>query len=205
MNWSEVFEKRYEIHQKWPKIWDLPLVHKRFELAIEHLAHPDRLLDLGADRREWETRLKRVWPDLVYRSMDINRGQRHDWYDLKDVDETFEALLCLEVIEHLPREEGCELLSRAHALLETGGRLVLTTPNIWCPPNYLRDATHVQPWAYDEIGGLLLSLGFQVTGMYRLWNAAFLDRCFRLSLGHWLHRYIGIDFARTLFVAARKT
>ncbi len=49
--------------------------------------------------------------------------------DLADVDERFDCVTLIEVIEHLSPDEIRALFSEAARLLEPGGRLVITTPN----------------------------------------------------------------------------
>jgi 2-polyprenyl-3-methyl-5-hydroxy-6-metoxy-1,4-benzoquinol methylase len=48
---------------------------------------------------------------------------------LAAVDETFDCITLIEVIEHLNKEEATLLLSHISKKLKPGGRLVLTTPN----------------------------------------------------------------------------
>ena len=76
MDWSLLFEKRYEIHKRYPSIWNVPLWRKRFALVARHLKPGARLLDVGADKREWESRLKAHDPQLSYFSMDIPSRRR---------------------------------------------------------------------------------------------------------------------------------
>jgi SAM-dependent methyltransferase len=204
MNWSALFEHRYAIHKRWPRIWDVPLARKRQPLLLTQFRGCRRLLEVGADRRRWEPRLLSAMPDLEYLSMDINREHPHDWYDLADVQGSFGGILMLEVIEHLPRDEGVAVLKRLLELLEPQGRLILSTPNIWYPPQYFRDATHVQPWAYDELGGVLEAVGFELEGVWRFWNGTLWQRLLKAGPMGWWHRQLGIDYAKTILLSARK-
>jgi len=204
MDWSLLFEKRYEIHKRYPQIWDVPLWRKRFGLVSSHMKKAAKILDVGADKREWESRFKAHDPDCSYSSMDINRSQNHDFYDLEAITGEYDLILLLEVIEHIPLEKGEHMLRTLYQRLAPGGVIVLTTPNIWRPSQYLRDATHVQPYAYDELGGLLTYCQFDLIGIWRLWNSHVLDRFTRLTVGKYLHRYVGVDFAKTLMAVAKK-
>lgn len=49
--------------------------------------------------------------------------------DLANIDETFDCITLIEVIEHLDRSEAGALLREISRKLKPGGKLVLTTPN----------------------------------------------------------------------------
>jgi predicted SAM-dependent methyltransferase len=149
-------------------------------------------------------RLKLHYPNLIYKSMDVDRARHHDYYSLEEIQESFDVIFLFEVIEHLSLQEGIQLIKKLHQLLNEGGRLVLTTPNVLNPSRYWRDATHKVAYCYDELGGLLLSQGFKIKVMYRTYNDAFHRYLFRVYVMSVLHRYLGIDFAKSILVVAEK-
>ncbi len=203
-SWSRLFEHRDKIHEKYPEIWDLKILRKRFPLLLETVRDGERVLDVGASNRNLEARLKRHFPGLIYKSMDIDREQFHDFYSLEEVQECFDAVFLFEVIEHLTLEEGIRLLKRVYDLLNPGGRLILTTPNVFNPSRYWRDATHKVAYCYDELAGLLIAHGFRVRVMYRTYSDAFFRYFFRICVMAPLHRYLGIDFAKSILIVAEK-
>jgi 2-polyprenyl-3-methyl-5-hydroxy-6-metoxy-1,4-benzoquinol methylase len=136
--------------------------------------------------------------------MDIDREQSHDFYSLEEVQEPFDVVFLFEVIEHLSLEEGVQLIKRIHDVLNEKGRLILTTPNVFNPSRFWRDATHRVAYCYDELGGLLLAHGFEIQAMYRTYNDAFHRYLFRIYVMAPLHRYLGIDFAKSILVIAEK-
>jgi hypothetical protein len=97
------------------------------------------------------------------------------------------------------------LFKRVYDLLNPGGRLILTTPNVFNPSRYWRDATHKVAYCYDELAGLLIAHGFRVRVMYRTYSDAFLRYLFRIYVMAPLHRYLGIDFAKSILVVAEKS
>ena len=204
-SWSRLFEHRDKIHEKYPEIWDLKILRKRFPLMLETIRDGERVLDIGASNRNLESRLKRHFPGLIYKSMDIDREQFHDFYNLEEIRECFDGVFLFEVIEHLDLEEGIRLLKRIYELLDPGGRLILTTPNVFNPSRYWRDATHKVAYCYDELAGLLMAQQFQVRAMYRTYNDAFLRYFFRVYVMAPLHRYLGIDFAKSILIVAEKS
>jgi SAM-dependent methyltransferase len=204
-SWSRLFEHRDKIHEKYPEIWDLKILRKRFPLMLETIRDGERVLDMGASNRNLDGRLKRHFPSLIYKSMDIDREQVHDFYSLEEIRECFDVVFLFEVIEHLDLEEGIRLLKRIYELLDPGGRLILTTPNVFNPSRYWRDATHKVAYCYDELAGLLMAQQFQVRAMYRTYSDAFLRYLFRIYVMAPLHRYLGIDFAKSILIVAEKS
>ena len=204
ISWSHLFEFRDQIHRTYPEIWDLKILRKRFPLMVKTIQDGEKILDIGASNRNLEQRLRRHFPRLIYKSMDIDREQFHDFYTLEEIQESFDAIFLFEVIEHLCLGEGVRLLKRVYDLLDQEGRLILTTPNIFNPSRFWRDATHQVAYCYDELGGLLLAQGFQIKAMYRTYSDAYHRYLFRLYVMAPLHRYLGIDFAKSILVVAEK-
>ena len=137
--------------------------------------------------------------------MDIDREQVHDFYTLDEIQESFDVVFLFEVIEHLDLKEGIRLLKRIHGLLNPGGRLILTTPNVFNPNRYWRDATHRVAYCYDELAGLLMAHRFQIRAMYRTYSDAFFRYLFRVYVMAPLHRYLGIDFAKSILIVAERS
>jgi SAM-dependent methyltransferase len=204
VSWSKLFAYRDQIHGQYPEIWDLKILRKRFPLMVKNIRDGEKILDIGASNRNLEGRLKRHYPNLIYKSMDVDQEQLHDFYSLGEIRETFDVVLLFEVIEHLELEEGLKILKRIYGLLNEGGRLILTTPNVFNPSRFWRDATHKVAYCYDELGGLLLAQGFQIKAMYRTYSDAFHRYLFRLYVMAPLHRYLGVDFAKSILVIAEK-
>jgi SAM-dependent methyltransferase len=204
ISWSRLFEYRDRVHLRYPEIWNLKILRKRFPLMVKTIQDGEKVLDIGASNRNLQERLKRHYPRLIYKSMDIDREQFHDFYSMEEIQESFDVVFLFEVIEHLALEEGVQLFKRVYGFLNEGGRLILTTPNIFNPSRFWRDATHKVAYCYDELGGLLLAQGFQIKGMYRTYSDAFHRYCFRLYVMAPLHRYLGIDFAKSILVVAEK-
>jgi SAM-dependent methyltransferase len=204
VSWSKLFEYRDKIHERYPDIWDLKILRKRLPLMVNTIRDGEKILDIGASNRNLEGRLKKHYPGLIYKSMDVDREQIHDFYSLDEIQESFDIVFLFEVIEHLDLGEGVQLLKRVYDFLNEGGRLILTTPNVFNPSRFWRDATHKVAYCYDELGGLLLAQGFQIKAMYRTYSDAFHRYFFRLYVMAPLHRYLGVDFAKSILVIAEK-
>ncbi|MGZ3494524.1 MAG: class I SAM-dependent methyltransferase [Thermodesulfobacteriota bacterium] len=204
ISWSRLFDYRDQIHVRYREIWDLKILRKRFPLMVKNIRNGEKILDIGASNRNLEERLKRHYPNLIYKSMDVDRKQSHDFYSIEEIRETFDVVFLFEVIEHLELGEGVQLLKRSYDLLNEGGRLILTTPNVFNPSRFWRDATHRVAYCYDELGGLLLAQGFSITAMYRTYNDVSHRYFFRVYVMAPVHRYLGIDFAKSILIVAEK-
>jgi 2-polyprenyl-3-methyl-5-hydroxy-6-metoxy-1,4-benzoquinol methylase len=171
---------------------------------LENIRDGESVLDVGASNRNLERRLKKHYPTLLYKSMDIDQQQFHDYYSLERIEEKFDVIFLFEVIEHMELQEGVKMLKKLYELLNEGGRLILTTPNIFNPSRYWRDATHRQAYCYDELGGILIAQGFFIKEMYRTYSDAFHRYLFRVYVMTPLHRYLGIDFTKSILIVAEK-
>lgn len=203
-NWNQIIHYRDQIHKRYPKIWDLQLI-KRPSWLLKKLLRPGmRILEISASDKRMQKRVKDVYPDILYKSMDIDHGVPHDYYSLDKTDEQFDLIILFEVMEYLELEHGVELLSRLHKLLVNGGMLIISTPNIFNPSRFWFDATHKIVYSYEELGGIVLSQGFEVLGIYRTFHASFLKYVLRLTLFYPLHRILNVDFAKSIVVLAQR-
>jgi len=139
-----------------------------------------------------------------YRSIDIDPHGDHDYRSLDEIDRTFDCVFAFEVVEHIGVEELPGWLARLAELLAPGGRLVLSTPNTYYPPAYLRDVTHRTPLCYDELAGLVGAAGLEVEQIARVYHDPVHRAFLRRYLFGWLFEMIGIDFARQIILVARK-
>jgi len=204
MNWSEQLHWREKVHERYHDVWDLKLVRKRLPLSLGYLKDGEKVLEIGASNRELEKRIKDTFPRVVYKSLDIDPAYRHDYSSLDEVREPFDLVLLFEVIEHLSLEEGRQMVARLPAILNPGGRVILTTPNVYTPGQYWKDVSHLVPYHYEELGGLFLSQGLNIVEMRRLFRkslAGFILKGYCLSP---LFRFLGIDFSDSILLVARK-
>jgi SAM-dependent methyltransferase len=204
LSWNQLIIGRDQIHKRYPKIWDLKLV-KRPSRLLKKLIRPGmRILDVGASDKRMQKRVTDVYPDILYKSMDIDRSVLHDYYSLDEIDEQFDIIILFEVIEHLEPEQGVEMLSKLYGMLAAGGTLILSTPNIYHPNEFMQTVSHRTAYSYDELGGIVLSQGFEVLGIYRCFNASVVKYLLRLTIFYPLHRILNVDFAKSIVVLAVK-
>ena len=204
LDWSRLINCRDQIHERYPRIWDLKLIKRPSWLMKRNLCPVMRILDVGAGDRRMEKKARGIYPDILYKSMDIDRSVLHDYYSLADIDEQFDLIILFEVIEHLGLEDGVVMLGQLKELLVDGGRLIISTPNIYNPSQFWLDATHKTAYSYEELGGIVLSQGFEVLEIYRTFHASFLKYLLRLILFYPLHRILNVDFAKSIVILAQR-
>jgi SAM-dependent methyltransferase len=205
MQWSEQFRWREKVHEMYPEIWDLKIVRKRLPFVLKYLKDGEAVLDLGAFDRSLEGRLKEHRPHIVYKSLDIDPTYSHDYQSLDQVQESFDFILLFEVIEHLDRGEGQEMVGRIFSILRPGGRVIVTTPNVYAPGQYWKDVSHRTPYHYEELGALFLSEHFELVEMGRMFNEAMAGYVLKAYLSAPLFRFLGIDFSKSILLVAQRT
>jgi SAM-dependent methyltransferase len=204
MTWGEQLHWREKIHSQYPEIWDLKIVRKRVPFILRYLRDGESVLEIGAFNRSLEERLRRYYPRILYKSLDIDPSFQHDYTSFEEVREKFDMVLLFEVIEHLDWEGGREMVARIFEILRPGGRVILSTPNIYTPGQYWKDASHRTAYHYEELGGLVLSEGFEAVEIYRLFSEPFLKYFLRVYMFSALFHFLGVDFTKSILLLAKK-
>jgi hypothetical protein len=204
-SWSLQYARRKAAAARFGKsVFDLPLFKHLREVVVGAVPAEGRVLEVGAGERKIQSLLRRHRPGARYESLDIDPQGEHDYREWSEVSDRLDCVLALEVIEHLTLEEISPWLSKIAEVLRPGGRLVLSTPNTFYPPAYLRDATHRTPLCYDELAGLVAGAGFEVERLCRVYNDPLPRMLLRRYASGWLFRLLGIDFARQIALVARR-
>lgn len=203
-SWSEQYNFRREVAARFGYVFQLPLARRASDVLLDVVRDGDRVLEVGAGDRRMAESLAKKHPRVIYRSMDIDPRGTHDYRSLDQIEDTFDCVCALEVVEHLEADALDDWFTRQKDLLVPGGHLVLSTPNTFYPPAYLRDATHRTPLCYDELGGMLEACGLRVTRILRIYNDPLWRFLLRRVVFGWLFALLGIDYARQIVVVARK-
>ena len=166
------------------------------------------LLDVGAGDLRVMRKLQAAGYRGEYHTQDIGDGGPYTYADLAEVKRPYGAILCLDVLEHLPLADGIALLQRMLALLLPGGALVLQTPNAaYLPEPRSWDMTHVHTYALHDLWAFFTVEGLDAAG-YRVVlgpEREGLAAGARSALQRWAKRkLLGCDFANNVAVIARK-
>lgn|GEM_PF-128506 len=202
--WSEQFQWREKVHQQYPEVWNLRIVRKRLPFILKYLKDGEAVLDIGAYHRELGNRIKKYYPRILYKSLDIDPSYQHDYTSFEEIKEKFDMALLFDVIEHLDWESGREMVANIFEILRPGGRVILTTPDVYTPGRYWKDVSHRTPYHHEELGSLFLSQRFDSIELFRLFNAPFLTYVMKVYLFAPVFRFFTIDFAKSILLVARK-
>lgn len=201
LSWSRLNEARRAVRARWPTIWRLPVIPRSMRHAASAIRPPERVLDVGASDGRFGRRLGQ---GVVYETLDPDPEVRADHRSFADVqDAAYDVVTCFETLEHLTLGEACDLLTGAARVLRPGGRLFLSTPNIHHPWAYLRSATHVTPFCYDELGALIETHGFALDSLFRCNRDAVVKSLLRW-LAYPLYRIVGVDWAKSILAVAHR-
>src|SRR5262245_55212978 len=177
-------------------------------LIFDRVRHAKRLLDYGAG----DGRLKRKILDAGfagrYETLDPSEEFPHDYRKLSQVEGRFDAVLCLEVVEHLPLSAFEDVVGGLCDRLEPGGVFVLSTPNPLCVvPMWARDSGHIQQYPLGDLISYFLSREFSVDPFrVRLVPAhPSLGQRARLFTQRVLCYLLAVDYADGLLVVGTKT
>jgi SAM-dependent methyltransferase len=198
LSWQKLLAARRSAEARWPSPFRLPLVHRPTDVLHAGLRGTERVLDVGAGDATRRERIAARFPGVTYVSVDPDPEARADHRTVGEAPGTFDAALLLEVLEHMRPEDAVAVLGAVRGKLRPGGLVFVSVPCIHTPGRYLRDCTHVTPWAHDELGGALVLAGFELLALHRTYPGTFLGRAVRrVVLGPVGHLF-GLDYAHSV-------
>ena len=203
-SWSQQYARRRSISRRFGDIFELPLAKRPYRVLLGCLANDTDVLEVGAGDRRMKKRMQARFRGLRYESMDVDACGGHDYASLEAIAKRFDVVYAFEVAEHIDRKAIAPWIESLAQLLKPGGWLVLSTPNTFYPPAYLRDITHLTPLCYDEFGAVIESCGLRVERICRVYNDPLHRMLLRRFAFGWLFRLLGLDYARQIVVAARR-
>ena len=109
---------------------------------------------------------KQLYPKAFFFAMEVP--------PIKLPNESFDNVLCLELIEHIDQEYALDLVKDMYRVLKIGGTLFLTTPNV--KNRNVMPASHNIEYTTDQIKNILTSAGFTIEHQGGLWISTYKDR-----------------------------
>jgi hypothetical protein len=203
IDWSAIKRGRESTRGMFPRVLKVPIIEDARQKVCDLLPEGGSILDVGAYDRNLETYLKKAGKAAQYKSYDPDRALRHDYYNLDEIHETFDVIVVFEVIEHLSVGEVIELMTRLRHFLKEQAILVVSTPNVFHPTIFWRDCTHRTGFRYNEVVGLMQSVGYRAFEVYRVARRSLKDRI-AIFFYKPLIKLLNMDFAGRILVICRK-
>ncbi|WP_353932514.1 methyltransferase domain-containing protein [Okeanomitos corallinicola TIOX110] len=169
----------------------------------------DTLLDVGAGDLKIMEKFQKAGYSGQYHTQDIGEEFSYNYQNLDVIDHQYDAILCLDVIEHLQLPEGLALIHKMVNLLSPNGVLILQTPNARCVRSPLiSDMTHLHCYNLPDLWTYLTSMGLKVEG-YRVAfereNTNLIQRGLELINKYIITRILGLDYADNIVIVAYKS
>jgi len=176
-------------------------------LIWERVHGAARLLDFGSGDQALKRKFSEAGFKGRYDTFDVSREFATTYSDVSEIGGPFDAVLCLEVIEHMPLAAGLELRERLVNWLAPGGTLVLSTPNPGCIRSpFAADETHQHLYPLPDLLAWAMGRGLEVEArrVRLLPEVVGLGLRVRLAVQQILLYFVGADRADGSLLIARK-
>lgn len=206
ITWIKLKEKRETLKKVFSSnILKIPLIYGTKKKIIMRLLENEKnkkLLDIGAGTKFLENFC--LEKNIIYKSMDINTSIYYDYYSMDEINENFNIILLLDVIEHLSLQEGFSLLLKCYKILLNKGKIIITIPNIYHPNAIFSDCTHKTFYSWYDLAALVSIAGFKNLKIYRVSSKTKIThKVFSFLLMPFL-RFLNIDYASGILIIGEK-
>lgn len=114
------------------------------QIYFQYIKNAKRLLDFGAGDLRIMKKFQHAGFRGEYHTLDISEEYSYTYRQLSEIDGSYDAILCLDVIEYLSLEDGINLLTHLCKHLNIDGIIIVQIPNARCVRNPLGwDMTHI--------------------------------------------------------------
>lgn len=207
------FRKEFSFSREVLKTWDeLDKIEKTgtFFIIKEQLIKikNPKILDIGAGDRKFLYVLNKMGIKCIYKSLDISRNVVHDYVNIDEVQEKFDVIIMLELIEHLPLEQTLKYLSKSFNLLNNNGIIIMSTPNIdHINQLWKQDITHIQQYPAKDLYAILRMIGFKSVRVWRIlltnYNLSIKKKLLELARKY-LNKILSTDYTHGILIIAEK-
>ena len=178
------------------------------EIIFSRTRHAERILDYGAGDNRVKRRFLKAGYAGRYETLDFADSPDHEYSSLAQVKGKFDAIFCLEVIEHMTLNDYVDLMDEFGKLLEAGGMLVVGTPNpLSVVPMWSFDAGHISQYPLADLAADFVVRGFEVEA-FRVWPGPWPRRIWpraRLLIMRALCYVLSVDYAQGIVVIGTKS
>jgi hypothetical protein len=178
------------------------------QLIWERVRDAPRILDFGSGDQALKRKFITASYKGSYETFDVSPEFPTTWREIATIEGLFDAVICLEVIEHMPLLEGLALREQLLSWVAPGGWLILSTPNPACVLSpYSLDETHVHLYPLHDLLTWVMSAGLTVEArrVKLLPDRVTLVTRARLLAQRVLCYFIGVDRAEGIVILARRS
>jgi SAM-dependent methyltransferase len=177
------------------------------KIIFDRTKNSSRILDFGAG----DNRVKRKFLAAGFKgdfeTLDFADSADHTYSSLSQVTGKFDAIFCLEVIEHISLNDYVDLMDEFGKLLNPGGFVVIGTPNALCVvPMWSLDTGHIQQYPLADLAADFVIRGFGVEA-FRVWHGAWpkgIRKRLRLLAMRGLCYLLSVDYAAGIVIIGKK-
>ena len=159
----ELREKAYDVPAPCISWRRVPGLNEVEALLWTTVRGASTLLDYGSGDQSLKRKILEAGFQGRYETFDLSDELPTTHRRAEEIRGPFDAVLCLEVIEHMPLEAGLALRDRLVDLLAPGGVLALSTPNPACVVSpFSHDETHLHLYPLADLVAWARSRGLAV-------------------------------------------
>ena len=210
----DTYWRRKELlRRSWPTFpvrrwWETDGLCDIEQIYFDAIRGASSILDVGAGDARVMRKVQAAGYGGEYHTQDVGEEGRYTYRDLSEVTRPYDAILCLDVLEHLPLADGLILLKRMIALLGPGGALVIQTPNAaYIPDPRSWDMTHVQTYNIQDLWAFLRCEALEVEGYRVVFGPRHpgpIAAARNAIVAYVKRRVLGCDYANNIAIIARK-
>lgn len=176
-------------------------------LIWDRVHNTSRILDFGSGDQSLRKKFLAAGYAGSYETFDVSPEFPTTYRLASEISGSFDAVICLEVIEHMPMEEGLALRARLLSWVAPGGWLILSTPNPRCIVSpFAADETHRHLYPLHDLltWSLAVDLQPEARRVRILPDQISWRTRFRSFLQRVLCYAIGADYANGLLIMAHR-
>ena len=190
------------------KWWNSGALSEVEKLIFNHIKTCNTVLDVGAGDLRLMLKFQELGYSGKYHTQDIGAEFKYTYETIEEISNKYEAILCLDVIEHLQLPDSLALIHQLINLLESNGIIIIQTPNGRCIRSPLSsDMTHVHCYNLPDLWAYLTCMGLQVDGyrvVFELKHKTWMQQILDLVGKYIITRILGLDYADNILLIARK-
>lgn len=177
------------------------------KVIYSSLENAKKVLDFGAGDLRVKGKLQRAGYKGEYETLDIGHEFDYDHSGLESCSQDYDAIIILDVIEHIGLREGLKLLLDLKSRLAKNGKIIIQTPNGKCIRSPLAtDMTHMQLYNLNDLWAYLEAEDMSCDGYRVVFSSqgGFFEKIKNKIFNAFVSRVLGCDYADNILLVAER-